>query len=186
MAANHSLKRKATAEIASTNDNKSLWTTTSYLKKNSITLDLAFKKWEKEQGIAKKNNNNIRPNLTNSRRNPLPSVDTEGFIQPRKTAKDKSIDDILEAPLNTSNQYDHLNSNELATPIDNNDTMESEQGETMIYTQSQQSTQESTQTGTFSQSNNPENLKIFKAPPIFVTGEKVSDLINSLKTAGLP
>lgn len=163
--------------------------TTNYLKKNSITLDLAFKKWEKEQDTAKNNNNNntnIRPVLTNSRRNSLPSVDKDGFILPRKTTKGKSIENTPEAPLDTSNQFEHLNNIETATPNDNNNAMESDQVETMTHTHSQQNTQEFQQAGTSSQTIDPENLKTFKPPPIFVTGEKVNDSIKTLKNAGLP
>ncbi|CAG5075413.1 Similar to ORF1: Nucleic-acid-binding protein from transposon X-element (Drosophila melanogaster), partial [Cotesia congregata] len=56
----------------------------------------------------------------------------------------------------------------------------------MTYTHSQQNTQEFQQAGTSSQTIDPENLKTFRPLLIFVTGEKVSDSIKTLKNAGLP
>ncbi|KAH0552248.1 hypothetical protein KQX54_007660 [Cotesia glomerata] len=178
-----SLKRKAHAELASPFDKKHSRSVPGKTVKNSITLDSAFKNWEKLNNKDQSNTSNAAPNTSCRRRNPLPKVDEEGFVEPRKIAKGNSIETMLTAPLRTDNSYQSLidGADEL-TGLDN---METEQNSNPKKTNAEQDQNNDTRNENLSRSTETNNTKNYRPPPIFIPGSNVKNTVSVLKNAGL-
>lgn len=178
-----SLKRKTLAELASPFDKKHSRTVPGKTVKNSITLDSAFKNWEKLNNKDQSNTSNAAPNTSCRRRNSLPKVDEEGFVEPRKTAKGNSIETTLAAPLRTDNLYQPLIDG--ADELTGMDNMETEQNNNPKNNTAEQDQNNDTRNENLSRSTEANNTKIYRPPPIFIPGSNVKNTVTVLKNAGL-